>query len=75
METKLLMQLFPHLKDSFDKEELPISFIVARGGEAKVQELVSCRVTTCLNDQPRRGRPADMTYIRGAPGCQPKTIQ
>jgi hypothetical protein len=30
MEAKLLMQLFPHLKDSFDKDELPISFIVKR---------------------------------------------
>jgi hypothetical protein len=30
MEAKLLVQLFPHLKDSFDKDELPISFIVKR---------------------------------------------
>ena len=30
MEAKLLMQLFPHLKDSFDKDELPVSFIVKR---------------------------------------------
>jgi hypothetical protein len=30
MEAKLLIQLFPHLKDSFDKDELPISFIVKR---------------------------------------------
>jgi hypothetical protein len=31
MEAKLLVQLFPHLKDSFDADELPISFIVAKG--------------------------------------------
>jgi hypothetical protein len=30
-EAKLLVQLFPHLRDSFDKDELPISFIVAKG--------------------------------------------
>ena len=30
-EAKLLMQLFPHLRDSYDKDELPISFIVAKG--------------------------------------------
>ena len=30
-ETKLLIQLFPHLRDSFDKDELPVSFIVAKG--------------------------------------------
>ena len=29
-EVKLLIQLFPHLRDSFDKEELPLKFIVAR---------------------------------------------
>ena len=30
MEAKLLLQLFPHLKDSFDKDELPISFILMK---------------------------------------------
>ena len=29
-EARLLLQLFPHLGDSFDKDELPISFIVAK---------------------------------------------
>jgi hypothetical protein len=30
-EAKILLDLFPHLKDSFDKDELPVDFIVARG--------------------------------------------
>jgi hypothetical protein len=30
-ETKLLVGLFPHLHDSFDKDELPIRFIIAKG--------------------------------------------
>ena len=30
-EAKLLVQLFPHLRDSFDKDELPVSFILAKG--------------------------------------------
>lgn len=30
-EAKLLVELFPHLRDSFDKDELPISFILAKG--------------------------------------------
>ncbi len=30
-EAKILIDLFPHLKDSFDKDELPVDFIVARG--------------------------------------------
>jgi hypothetical protein len=30
-EAKLLLQLFPHLRDAFDKDELPMSFIMAKG--------------------------------------------
>ena len=30
-EVKLLVDLFPHLRDSFDADELPIAFIVAKG--------------------------------------------
>ena len=30
-EIKLLMGLFPHLKDNFDKDELPIDFLLKRG--------------------------------------------
>jgi hypothetical protein len=29
-EVKYLIELFPHLRDSVDKDELPLSFIVAR---------------------------------------------
>jgi len=30
-EAKNLIELFPHLRDSFDKDELPVSFILKRG--------------------------------------------
>lgn len=30
-ELKLLVELFPHLQDSFDADELPIAFILAKG--------------------------------------------
>jgi hypothetical protein len=30
-ELKLLVELFPHLRDSYDADELPIAFIVAKG--------------------------------------------
>jgi hypothetical protein len=30
-EAKLLVELFPHLRDSFDADELPVSFILAKG--------------------------------------------
>jgi len=33
-EMKLLLRLFPRLRDSFDKDELPVSFIVAKGSGA-----------------------------------------
>jgi hypothetical protein len=31
MEAKLLAKLFPHLRDSFDRDELPISFLLKVG--------------------------------------------
>jgi len=30
-EAKYLTNLFPHLRDSFDKDELPLTFIMAEG--------------------------------------------
>ena len=32
-EVEMLLGLFPHLRDSFDKDELPISFLLKRGAE------------------------------------------
>ena len=29
-EARLLIELFPHLRDSFDKDELPLKFIMAK---------------------------------------------
>ena len=31
-EAKNLIGLFPHLRDSFDRDELPLSFIIRRDG-------------------------------------------
>jgi hypothetical protein len=31
MEATLLVKLFPHLTDSFDRDELPISFLLKQG--------------------------------------------
>jgi len=30
-EARYLVELFPHLRDSFDRDELPVSFILAKG--------------------------------------------
>jgi hypothetical protein len=37
-ETKYLIDLFPHLRDSFDKDELPLSFILAKGAGRLTRE-------------------------------------
>jgi hypothetical protein len=36
-ELKLLVGLFPHLRDSFDKDELPLRFILEGGGRMAVR--------------------------------------
>lgn len=33
-ELKLLTSTFPHLRDSFDRDELPVNFILRQGREA-----------------------------------------
>jgi hypothetical protein len=43
-EAKLLLQWFPHLHDSFDQDELPIAFIIAKGsGRLTKRKVVSRR--------------------------------
>ena len=48
-EAKLLVELFPHLRDSFDPDELPVSFIVAKGsGRLKKKETARRRPRQAL---------------------------
>jgi hypothetical protein len=44
-EVKYLIELFPHLRDSFDKDELPLLFILAKGAG---------RVVRVSAERPRR---------------------
>ena len=37
MEAKLLVKLFPHLRDSFDRDELPISFLLKVGARRQAR--------------------------------------
>ena len=46
-EIKNLIELFPDLRDSFDKDELPLSFIIAKGAG---------RATRASAERPRRRR-------------------
>jgi hypothetical protein len=42
-EAKLLIGLFPHLRDSFDKDELPLKFIMAKASGALTKKTVRRR--------------------------------
>jgi len=37
MEAKLLVKLFPHLRDSLAQDELPISFLLKEGARREVK--------------------------------------
>jgi hypothetical protein len=37
-EAKVILSLFPHLRDSYDKDELPIRFIMARSSGAATRK-------------------------------------
>jgi hypothetical protein len=38
-EVKLILSMFPHLRDSYDKDELPIKFIMARSSGAATRKV------------------------------------
>jgi hypothetical protein len=51
-EAKYLIDLFPHLRDSFDKDELPLPFIIAKGAG---------RVKRITSERPRGRRKSRMS--------------
>jgi hypothetical protein len=59
-ELDLLLKLFPDLRDSFDPDELPVSFIVKRDGglaeseAAAVKEPVSAAARKAVNQRMKR---------------------
>ena len=40
-EIKLLLNMFPHLRDSIDKDELPIPFLLRRGARGATKSAVA----------------------------------
>ena len=38
-EVKLIFSMFPHLRDAYDKDELPIKFIMARSSGAATRKV------------------------------------
>src|SRR5262249_60695083 len=53
-EAQMLIELFPHLRDSFDKDELPISFIVAKGSGQLTPKRVDGRRRRRMSPAARR---------------------
>jgi hypothetical protein len=55
-EIKLLLEMFPHLQDAFDKDELPISFVIASGAARAKGAKASRRLTkeSAMRGQGRR---------------------
>jgi hypothetical protein len=53
-EAQMLIELFPHLRDSFDKDELPISFIVAKGSGQLIQKRAEGRRRRKMSAAARR---------------------
>ena len=45
-ELKLLVGAFPHLRDSFDKDELPLPFVIATGARMATQPTRRARART-----------------------------
>jgi len=62
-EVKNLIGLFPHLRDSFDRDELPLSFIIrrdagpvtrARAGQRPRQRKLSTAARKAISDRMRQ---------------------
>ena len=68
-EIKMLLGLFPHLRDSFDRDELPLAFILKKGAAraakrstpvaaaapgSQKRELTAARRKTISNAQKKR---------------------
>jgi hypothetical protein len=54
-EAKLLLGLFPHLRDSFDRDEMPISFLVAQGsGQMTEGDVVERRRKRKMSEAARK---------------------
>ena len=62
-EAKSLIGLFPHLRDSFDRDELPLSFIIrrdagpvtrARAGQRPRQRKLSTAARKAISDRMRK---------------------
>jgi hypothetical protein len=45
-ELDMLLELFPHLRDSFDPDELPVNFLLKRGAERARRTRVKARRST-----------------------------
>ncbi len=57
-EIKMLVELFPHLRDSIDKDELPISFLLKKGAR-KVAKISAAEAAPAIPVRKKRTLSAD----------------
>ena len=62
-EARLLMLAFPHLRDAFDKDELPISFIVARASGRLTRRSAEPRRARRSTAAPKKNRRRRTAHI------------
>lgn len=53
-EIKMLLGLFPHLRDSFDKDELPLAFILKKGARRAARKTPASAPATLDTATPKR---------------------
>jgi hypothetical protein len=58
--------LFPHLRDSFDKDELPLRFIMAKGSGALTKTIAGRQKRTGMSAAARRAVGERMKKYRAA---------
>ena len=55
-EIKMLLGLFPHLRDSFDKDELPLAFILKKGAPRATRKAAADTAATPETATPKKKR-------------------
>jgi hypothetical protein len=56
-EIRMLIELFPHLRDSYDPDELPVKFLIKRGARKARRPLRAARATVDAAQKHRAAKP------------------
>lgn len=64
-EAKILLDLFPHLRDSYDPDELPLGYIIAEGARQAATGPVGSGGTTAAKRRAARAKKSWAARRRG----------